>query len=537
MHNLGVNPSRYGLEEHGIKSALAVHWNLGTAALIERALDHQEGLMAAGGAFVVRTGRHTGRSPRDKFVVRTPAVEDKIWWGAVNQPFDTQHFDILYRRVLAYLQDKRLYVQDCFVGADERYRIPIRVINQYAWHNLFARQLFVRPDWTQTESHVPEFVIISAPGFKAESDIDGTRSSAFILVNFEKGIILIGGTEYAGEMKKSIFTLMNFLLPEKGVLPMHCSANMGAQGDVALFFGLSGTGKTTLSADPGRRLIGDDEHGWSDDGIFNIEGGCYAKCINLSREAEPQIWNAIRFGTVLENVAMNLETRLLDFGDDSLTENTRAAYPLRFIDNAVIPSVGGHPENVFFLTADAFGVLPPISRLSPEQAMYHFLSGYTAKVAGTEAGITEPQATFSTCFGAPFLPRYPTIYAKLLGEKLSRHKAQTWLVNTGWTGGPYGVGHRMSIQHTRALITAALNGALKEVPCVEDPVFGVCVPKACPGVPSEALQPRNTWQDRAAYDAQARKLAGLFAENFTPFAEFASEEVKAAGPRRQASQA
>ncbi|MCC6729070.1 MAG: phosphoenolpyruvate carboxykinase (ATP) [Chthonomonadales bacterium] len=531
MQNLGVNPSRYGLENHGIKDALLVRWNLGSAALIEAALSHREGLLAARGALVVRTGRHTGRSPRDKFVVRTPDIEDKIWWGSVNQPMPEDRFDALYRRVLAYLQDKRLYVQDCYAGADERFRIPIRVISQHAWHNLFARQLFVRPDWTRTGDHVPQFVIIGAPDFHADPDIDGTRSEAFIIVHFGRRIILIGGTEYAGEMKKSIFTIMNYLLPEQGVLSMHCAANMGHGGDVALFFGLSGTGKTTLSADPNRRLIGDDEHGWSDDGVFNFEGGCYAKCIHLSREAEPQIWNAIRFGSVLENVSINLETRLLDFDDDSLTENTRVAYPLTFIDNAVVPSVAGHPDNVFFLTADAFGVLPPISRLTGEQARYHFLSGYTAKVAGTEAGVKEPEATFSTCFGAPFLPRHPTVYSRLLGDKLDRHAARAWLVNTGWTGGPYGVGRRMSIQHTRALITAALTGALSDVPTDPDPIFGVLVPRECPGVPREVLTPRDTWNDRDAYDRAARQLASLFVRNFEQFAEHALPETAAAGPR------
>jgi phosphoenolpyruvate carboxykinase (ATP) len=469
-------------------------------------------VLASGGALVVRTGLHTGRSPQDKFVVRDEQVADKIWWGSVNQPFEPEKFDALYKRVLAYLQDKRLFVQDCFVGADERYRIPIRVVTQYAWHNLFARQLFVRPDWTKTGEHRPEFVIVSAPGFHSDPEIDGTRSGAFIIVNFSKRIILIGGTEYAGEMKKSIFTIMNYLLPEQGVLSMHCAANMGENGDVALFFGLSGTGKTSLSADPERRLIGDDEHGWSDDGVFNFEGGCYAKCIRLSKENEPQIWNAIRFGAVLENVAIDMQTRLLDFNDASLTENTRAAYPLAFIENAVIPSVGGHPKNVFFLTCDAFGVLPPIARLTHEQAMEQFLLGYTAKVAGTETGITEPQATFSTCFGAPFLPLQPKVYANLLGDRLRKHKTQVWLVNTGWTGGPYGVGSRISIPYTRAMVRAALRGDLDGVEYRLDPVFGLQVPKLCPGVPDKVLDPRETWQNKRAYDEQARKLKAMWDE-------------------------
>ncbi len=530
MQNLGVNPSHYGLENHGIKDALFVHWNLGTAALIENALSQREGLLAAGGALVVRTGLHTGRSPKDKYVVRTPDLEDDIWWGPVNQPMAPERFNSLYRRALAYMQDKRLYVQDCYAGADPRYRIPIRVVTQYAWHNLFARQLFVRPDWTKTQDHVPEFVIVSVPGFHADPEVDGTRSEAYICVDFSKRIVLIGGTEYAGEMKKSVFTIMNYLLPARGVLSMHCAANMGKAGDVALFFGLSGTGKTTLSADPDRMLIGDDEHGWSDTGIFNFEGGCYAKCIRLSQQAEPQIYNAIRFGAVLENVAVNLSTRLLDFDDDTFTENTRAAYPLTFVENSVRPGVAGHPSNVFFLTCDAFGVLPPISRLTPEQARYHFISGYTAKIAGTEAGVQEPTATFSTCFGAPFLPLMPTVYSKMLGERLAEHRAQTWLINTGWTGGPHGVGHRMTIQHTRAMISAALSGALNGVRHRKDPLFGIEVPEECPGVPRGVLWPRDTWHDKRVYDQTAQHVANLFAENFEQFRANAMPDTIAAGP-------
>ena len=515
MQNMGVNPSRYGLEIHGIKDAMAVHWNLGTAALIEHVLRRREGLLAAGGALVVRTGVHTGRSPRDKFVVREPEVEDRIWWGSANQPFEPEKFNTVYRRVLAYLQDKELFVQDCYAGAHEGYRIPIRVINQYAWHNLFARQLFVRPNWTQTGEHNPEFVVICAPGFRADPEVDGTRSEAFILVSFTRRIILIGGTEYAGEMKKSVFTIMNYLLPSQGVESMHCAANVGAAGDCALFFGLSGTGKTSLSADPERRLVGDDEHGWCDDGIFNFEGGCYAKVIRLSKENEPQIWNAIRFGTVLENVSMDLSTRLIDFDDDSLTENTRAAYPLTFIDRAVIPSVAPHPSNIFFLTCDAFGVLPPLSRLTPEQTMEQFLLGYTAKVAGTEAGVTEPQATFSTCFGAPFLPLQPIVYARLLADRVRRHGTRVWLLNTGWTGGPYGEGHRISIPHTRAMVRAVLTGALEGVAHRQDPVFNLSVPMECPDVPSELLDPRQTWADPSAYDRKARELAGMWREHIS----------------------
>ena len=530
MQARGVNPSQYGLEHHGIQNVNQVYWNLGTAALVENAIRRREGLLAAGGAFTVRTGQYTGRSPDDKFVVQEPSTRDRVWWGPVNRPFEPARFDALYGRLLAYLQGSDLYVQDCFAGADPDHRIPIRIVTEYAWHSLFARQLFVRPDWTRTHDHIPRFTIIDIPKFHAYPDLDGTRSEAFVIVHFEKGLVIIGGTSYAGEMKKSVFTILNFLLPLRRVLSMHCSANQGRKGDVALFFGLSGTGKTTLSADPERRLIGDDEHGWSDSGVFNFEGGCYAKCIRLSKENEPQIWNAIRWGTVLENVALDLKTRLLDFDDDSLTENTRAAYPLTFIDGAVIPSVGRHPDNIFFLTCDAFGVLPPIARLTPVQAMYHFLSGYTAKVAGTEAGVTEPSATFSTCFGAPFLPRHPTVYAKLLGEKAARSNVRMWLVNTGWSGGPVGVGARMSIKYTRALITAALEGKLNDVPTRPDPVFGFDVPMECPGVPAEILWPRQTWQDPAAYDAKARELAARFTANFRQFEAQAAPEVVAAAP-------
>ena len=510
MQNLGVHPSRYGLEMHGIKGAKEVLWNLSTAQLVEYSLSGQEGALASGGALVVRTGPHTGRSPKDKFVVRDPQTEGHIWWGSVNQPFEPQRFDTLYQRVLAYLQGKRLFVQDCFVGADERYRVPIRVVTEYAWHSLFARQLFVRPDPAQTAEHRPEFVVISAPSFQADPEVDGTRSEAFIIVSFSRRTILIGGTAYAGEIKKSIFTVMNYLLPQQGVLSMHCAANMGDGGDVALFFGLSGTGKTSLSADPERHLIGDDEHGWSDDGIFNFEGGCYAKCIRLSKQNEPQIWNAIRFGAVVENVVVDMQTRRLDFDDDSITENTRAAYPLAFIDNAVIPSIAGHPTNIFFLTCDAFGVLPPISRLTEEQAMEQFLLGYTAKVAGTERGITKPEATFSTCFGAPFLPLPPQVYAALLGERLRKHQTRVWLVNTGWTGGSYGVGSRISIPYTRAMVRAAIRGELDHVEYRLDPIFGLHVPKVCPGVPPDILDPRQTWRNGQAYDEQAHQLRTMW---------------------------
>ena len=528
--NAGIRPSRHGLEEQGFRNLNVAYWNLGTAQLLEHAIQRREGNLASGGSFVVRTGQYTGRSPKDKFVVRDETTEPRVNWGDVNQPLSEKHFDRLYSKMMAFWQGHDVYVQDCHVGADAAYGMPIRVVSQLAWHNLFARQLFIRPDAEKTGDHVPRFSILFAPDFQANPAEDGTNSETCIVINFKKRVVLICGTSYAGEMKKSAFTILNYLLPERGVFPMHCSANMGAAGDVALFFGLSGTGKTTLSADAQRRLIGDDEHGWSDDGVFNFEGGCYAKCIRLSEENESQIWNAIRFGTVLENVAMDAETRLLDFNSEEVTENTRAAYPLKFIENAVIPSVGGHPNHVIFLTADAFGVLPPISKLSPEQAMYHFLSGYTAKVAGTERGLgNTPQATFSPCFGGPFLPLPPATYASLLGEKLRRTGAQCWLVNTGWAGGPFGVGERMKLGYTRAMLNAALNGWLKDMAVERHPVFGVSVPKSCPGVPATFLDARGMWADKAAYDRAALDLAGRFNKNFEKFSGV-SKEIAVAAP-------
>jgi phosphoenolpyruvate carboxykinase (ATP) len=531
MQARGVRPSQFGLDHHGIHNVNQVFWNLGTAALVENAIRRREGLLAAGGSLVVRTGQYTGRSPDDKFVVREPSTQDQIWWGPVNRPFDPARFDALYGRLLAYLQGDDLYVQDCFAGADPAHRIPIRIITEYAWHNLFARQIFVRGDWETMQDHVPRFTIIDVPKFHAYPDLDGTRSEAFVVVHLAKGLVIIGGTSYAGEMKKSVFTILNFLLPLRQVLSMHCSANLGPRNDVALFFGLSGTGKTTLSVDPGRRLIGDDEHGWTDQGVFNFEGGCYAKCIRLSREDEPQIWGAMHFGTVLENVTIDPETRLLDFNDGSLTENTRAAYPAMFLNDVVIPGVSGHPSHLFFLTCDAFGVLPPIARLTPEQAMYHFLSGYTAKVAGTERGMgTEPKATFSACFGAPFLALHPSVYANMLGERIARHNVHCWLVNTGWTGGPFGVGQRMRLRDTRALLRAALAGHLTEIPTRRDPTFGVLVPTSCPEAPASILDPRTTWADTAAYDARARELARLFQKNFEQFSD-APPGIREAGPQ------
>jgi phosphoenolpyruvate carboxykinase (ATP) len=527
--NVGIRPSRHGLEMHGLRNLNSAYWNLGTAQLVEHAIARREGNLASDGSLVVRTGQFTGRSPKDKFIVRDEITDSQVQWGAVNQPMSEAHFDRIYSKMMAFWQGHDVYVQDCFVGADSVYSLPVRVISQIAWHNLFARQLFIRPNPEQTGDHKPEFTILFAPDFQTNPAEDGTNSETCIVISFKRRAVLICGTSYAGEMKKSAFTILNYLLPERGVFPMHCSANVGESGDVALFFGLSGTGKTTLSADPQRRLIGDDEHGWSDTGVFNFEGGCYAKCIRLSRENEPQIWNAIRFGTVLENVAMDSETRLLDFNSDEVTENTRAAYPLHFIDNAVIPSVGGHPSNVIFLTADAFGVLPPLSRLTPEQAMYHFLSGYTAKVAGTERGLgKEPQATFSAGFGAPFLPRPAAAYASLLGEKLRRHQAACWLVNTGWVGGPYGVGQRMKLPYTRAMLNAVLSGELKDVPVTPDPVFKVLVPQSCPHIPSVWLDARGMWADKSAYDKAARDLAARFNKNFEKFPPVAREIAEAA---------
>ncbi len=529
MQNTGIRASQFGIGEHGIRNANVVFWNLGTAQLIEKAIQRREGLLASGGALVVRTGDHTGRSPKDKFVVRDEHTEDTVAWGPVNQPFTSEGFARLYGKLLAYLQARELYVQDCYAGADPQYCMPIRVITERAWHSLFARQLFVRPDPLTTDTHVPEFTVIDAPGFRADPAEDGTNSDVFIIVNFAKKLVIIGGTSYAGEMKKAIFSVLNYSLPMRSVLPMHCSANIGPGGDTALFFGLSGTGKTTLSADPGRRLIGDDEHGWAPSGVFNFEGGCYAKCINLSRATEPQIWDAIRFGTVLENVAVDGEWRLLDYADSALTENTRAAYPVTFIDNAVVPGVGGHPDNIVFLTCDAFGVLPPVSKLNPEQAMYHFLSGYTAKVAGTERGLgKDPEATFSSCFGAPFLPRSPKVYAGMLGEKMRENKAHCWLVNTGWTGGGPGVGRRMDLPSTRAIVSAVLDGSLASVDYRTDPVFRLEVPLTCPGVDAGILDPRSTWSDPASYDRAAKDLAARFRKNFEKFE--AAPEILAAQP-------
>ena len=526
-----LTSSAYGLENHGIRHTDTIFWTLHTPVLYEHATLRREGRIAHLGPLVVRTGQHTGRSPKDKFVVKEPSSEQHVAWGKVNQPMSEENFDNLHRRLTAYLQSRELYVQDCFVGADPAYRMPVRVITETAWHSLFARNMFIQATDEELKTHVPEFTVIQAPNFHAIPELDGTRSEVFIAVNFGKRMVIIGGTQYAGEIKKSVFSAMNYFLPLKGVLPMHCSANYGPEGDVAIFFGLSGTGKTTLSTDPSRTLIGDDEHGWSDNGVFNMEGGCYAKTIKLSASAEPDIYEATRkFGTILENVGFNPETGRIDLNDDSLTENTRAAYPISHIPRATRKGLAGHPTNIIMLTADAFGVLPPIAKLTPEQAMYHFLSGYTAKVAGTEKGVTEPQATFSACFGEPFMVHSPIVYAQLLGERIAKHNVDVWLVNTGWSGGPYGVGKRMNIGHTRALIHAALSGTLREVPTRHDALFNLEVPTSCSDVPTEILDPRNTWSDPAAYDAQARKVAQMFRENFERFSGEVPAELAEAGP-------
>ncbi len=518
------------LDREGIRTD-RVKWNLSAAALYEEAIRNQEGVIAAEGPLVCRTGQHTGRSPNDKFLARESSSDANIWWGKVNRPIEQAQWDALHSDFINSLSGKELYALDCYAGADPTYQLPVRIITEYAWHSLFCKNLFI-DDPAAAAAQAPEFTVIDSPSFRADPARHGTRTECVIALNFAKKLVLVGGTSYAGEMKKSIFSVLNYILPLKGVLSMHCSANVGASGDVALFFGLSGTGKTTLSSDSDRQLIGDDEHGWSDRGVFNFEGGCYAKTIKLSAEAEPQIYATTRrFGTVLENVVFDPLTRALNLDDGRHTENTRAAYPISFIDNAVPSGTGGHPKNIVMLTADAFGVLPPIARLTPQGAMYHFLSGYTAKVAGTEKGVTEPSATFSTCFGAPFLPLPPGRYARMLGENIAKHQSRVWLVNTGWSGGPYGTGRRMKIAYTRAMIKAALSGALDKVAYEKDPVFNLDVPATCPDVPGDVLKPRTTWANPADYDTQAAKLAKMFVDNFKSFETDVAADVRAAGPR------
>ncbi len=532
----GPSASRHGLDKLNLKTKGREYWNLTPPALYEEALKRGEGSVAEGGAFVAITGEHTGRSPHDKFIVEEAGSQASIDWGKVNRPIAQAKFDGLHRTMLAHLGQRDLFVLDCYGGADPSARLKVRVVTETAWHSLFARNMFIRVPAGEQAGFVPDFTILHAPSLLADPKTDTTRSGTFVLLDFGQRLVLIGGTSYAGEIKKSVFSILSYLLPAKGILPMHCSANIGPKGDTAIFFGLSGTGKTTLSADSARTLIGDDEHGWSADGIFNFEGGCYAKVIKLSPSAEPEIHATTgRFGTVLENVVMDPATRSLDLDDARYTENTRACYPVDFIPNMTLDARGGHPQNIVMLTADAFGVLPPVSQLTSEQAMYHFLSGYTARVAGTEKGLgKEPQATFSSCFGAPFMARHPTVYARLLGEKIAKHGAKCWLVNTGWSGGAYGVGERMKIAYTRAMIRAILDGRLSSSSKAADPNFGMLVPQACPDVPADVLNPKNTWRDKAAYDSAAREVAKRFEQNFQQFETLVDDRVKAVAIRAAA---
>lgn len=532
-----VNPveakptSTYGLDQLGMTNLGHIYRNLSVSELVEHAIVREEGQLAANGALCVETGKYTGRSPKDKFIVDEPGSRDAVDWNSLNRPISEANFQRLYEKMLAYVEGRNLYVFDGFVGADPRYRFGVRVVNQFAWQNLFVHQLFQRPTAEELAHHQADFLVIAVPGLEGDPATDGVNSEAFVLVHLTRQIVLIGGTHYAGEMKKSIFSLLNYVMTQRNVLPMHGAANIASNGHTALFFGLSGTGKTTLSADPDRSLIGDDEHGWSEDGVFNFEGGCYAKTIRLSQDNEPQIWSAIRFGAILENVDINPTTRQLDYDSDRLTENTRVAYPLDYMPDCELSGMGNHPRTILFLTADAFGVLPPIARLTREQAMYHFLSGYTSKLAGTERGITTPQSTFSACFGQCFFPLPPTVYAEMLGDRLLQHPdTQVYLVNTGWSGGPYGVGHRISIRHTRAMVSAALNGLLDSISYTSHPIFQVWVPDEVPGVSHEILDPRQTWADGDAYDKQARELARQFAANFQQFHPI-RWEVAEAGPK------
>lgn len=525
--------SKYDLDFNGIPDVSNVHWNLSTDQLIEAALERNEGILTATGALSCNTGEYTGRSPKDKFTVIDSITKNTVDWGNVNRSITPEQFARLRSDQLEYLKGKELFVRDAFAGADPEHKLAVRVINESAWHNLFAKHMFLRPKASELENHKPEFTVIQTPGFEANPDLHGTRSKTFIVANFTEGLVLIGGTSYAGEIKKSIFSVLNFLYPEQNIFPMHCSANVDRKdpGNVALFFGLSGTGKTTLSADKKRCLIGDDEHGWGKNGVFNFEGGCYAKCIDLSKEKEPEIWAAIRDGAILENVVVDPKTGKPDYSNTSLTENTRAAYPIDYIEGSVPEGSAGHPKNIVFLTCDAFGVMPPISKLSPEQAMYHFLSGYTAKVAGTEKGMgNTPQATFSTCFGSPFLPRKATEYAKMLGQKMNEHGVDCWLVNTGWTGGAYGVGERIKLSYTRRIVEAAVNGELKNSNFTTEETFGFQIPTEVKDVPAEILNPRNGWKDKGAYDKQIGELANLFATNFQRFVED-RPDLKNAGPK------
>jgi len=532
MNEYGVKAEGATIADLGLKNVAAAYWNLTPAELIEETILNGQGALTDTGALAVDTGEFTGRSPKDRFVVCDAKTENSVWWGDINIKFTPENFDKLYGKVTSYLQNKDVYVRDSYACADPKHRLNIRVVTEHPWSNLFANNLFLRPTAEELKTFAPEWTILCAPGFYATPEVDGTRQHNFAILNFTKKVILIGGTGYTGEIKKGIFSVLNYILPhERQVLSMHCSANVGKDGDTAIFFGLSGTGKTTLSADPERKLVGDDEHGWDGDTVFNFEGGCYAKCIDLTRENEPQIFDAITFGSIVENVNFYEDTSTVDYTNTDKTENTRAAYPIHHIDNITVPSIGKNPKNIFFLTADAFGVLPPISKLTPGQAMYHFISGYTAKVAGTEVGVTEPQQTFSACFGAAFLPLHPTKYAELLGQKMKEHNVNVWLINTGWSGGSYGVGSRMKLRYTRAMITAAMKGELSSVEFITHPVFGLAMPVSCPDVPAELLQPRSTWASGDAYDATANKLAASFVKNFSKYADNANAEILAAAPK------
>ncbi len=532
MNHVGIRPEGATLDYLGLKNLATAFWNLSPAELVEETITLEQGSITSTGALSVDTGEFTGRSPKDKFIVKDSNTENSVWWSQFNIPFEASKFDRLFERMSAYLIGREVYVRDAFVCADPRYRMNVRVVTEFPWSNMFAYNMFMRPSQDELKTIQPDWHVICVPGFMADAEIDGTRQHNFAVINFTKKMAIIGGSGYTGEIKKGIFTVLNYVLPhEQGVLPMHCSANVGKDGDTAVFFGLSGTGKTTLSSDPNRQLIGDDEHGWSDTTVFNFEGGCYAKTIDLTREKEPQIFDAIKFGAILENIGFEDDGVTPNYEDKEKTENTRVSYPIHHIDNIMQPSMGGIPKNIFFLTCDAFGVLPPISKLTKGQAMYQFISGYTAKVAGTEAGITEPTTTFSACFGAPFLPLHPTQYAEMMGKKIDESGAKVWLINTGWSGGSYGTGDRMKLKYTRAMITAALEGKLDNVEYRTHDVFGLAMPTSCPDVPTELLDPKSTWKDGAAYDAKANELAEKFVANFDKFKEYANEEIMAAAPK------
>ena len=532
MTETGKRAKNATITDLGIKNANAF-WNLSPEELSKIAVDNGQAKVTSQGAIAINTGEFTGRSPLDRFIVKDDLTKDHVWWGDVNQSFDENKFDFLHKKMLKHLEGKKLFVRDAYACAEEKYKMNIRVVNEYSWSNLFAYNMFLRPNDSEIENFKPEWVILNAPKFLAKPEIDGTRKHNFAILNFTKKIILIGGTGYTGEIKKGIFSALNFILPhQKNVLSMHCSANTGQKGDTAIFFGLSGTGKTTLSADPNRNLIGDDEHGWSDETIFNFEGGCYAKCIDLSEKKEPDIYAAVRKGALLENISYYPETNKVNYEDASITQNTRVSYPINFIKNITKPSFAKNPKNIFFLTADAFGVLPPVSKLTSGQTMFHFISGYTAKVAGTEEGVTEPQTTFSACFGAPFMPLHPTKYAEMLGEKMKKHDVNVWLINTGWSGGAYGTGERIPLKHTRAMITAILNNQINDVTYVKHEIFGLNMPTSCPDVPSELLNPKNTWENKSDYDLKAKELANAFNKNFEQFADNASDEILEAAPKK-----